>query len=114
MLIVLTGILFFNYVFVEYSKERIKALENFYHINEETSVIQQDYTYLLAFNWMKTLGYESNMYLPSYSYDLYNGPMTTFQESKINKMIENAYSSNFAHNVLNENVCSYFRNQTFC
>lgn len=92
MLIVLVGIITFNNLFCNYSDQKFKALDTFYIISEETSKIQQEYTNLLAYNWLKTLSYESNMTLTPFSEILLNDSMAFFAETKINSLLESSYS----------------------
>jgi hypothetical protein len=114
MLVVVVGIIAFNNLFVDYSSDKITAIRTFYTISEETSHIQQEYTNLMAYNWIKTVSYEANTPAVPFTETLLNDAMAAFSKSTITTMIVKSYSKDFSLNILNGNVCRLFKNPAFC
>jgi hypothetical protein len=114
MLVVIVGVIAFINLFVDYSSDKLTAIRTFFTVSEETSRIQQEYTNLMAYNWIKTVSYEANMPASPYTETLLIDAMTAFSQSTIVKMIEQSYSEDFSLKILNGNVCRLFKNPAYC
>jgi len=54
-MVVLVGIIVYINLFVNNAGAKFNILRDFYQISEKMAIVQQDYTHLAAYNWLKVL-----------------------------------------------------------
>jgi len=57
MFIVLVGVIGYIILNGIFYEKKLKAIANFYTVSEEMALIQQQYAYLVGFNWISTYSY---------------------------------------------------------
>ena len=57
MFIVLVGVIGYIILNGIFYEKKLKAIDNFYTVSEEMALIQQQYAYLVGFNWISTYSY---------------------------------------------------------
>jgi hypothetical protein len=93
--------------------QRLDLLETLDLVSEEMSVIQQKYSNLVSYDWMRVLSLQANTSL-STATPLYSAAISAFMNTDINQRITQAYPADYVNRILYGDVCGFFSNQTFC
>jgi hypothetical protein len=111
---VLMGGLVLSALFLMMSfNSRLELLETLDTVSEEMSVIQQKYSNLVAYDWLRVLALLVNNSLGPVT-PLYSSAISVFMSTDINQRITQAYPADYVNSILYGDVCGFFTNQTFC
>ena len=113
MLIVLAILLVLTVLLVSTYQARLDTLKDYDRISEAMAELQQQYVMLVSYDWMMALSKHNNMSLAYYTL-LYNGAISKYSNSSITTLANKAYPFEFLNKTFYGDVCSYFRNATYC